>query len=92
MKPGGCNRPGSLTDFMNVLSRSTIPFPPSYGAITSRNQPLITWCYLIKTAQRAAYTLIMTNLEEGGGKVCEGGGKEGGRDHLIESCNGTVKL
>lgn len=26
-----------------------------------------------------AYTLIMTNLGEGGGKVCEGGGREVGR-------------
>lgn len=25
-----------------------------------------------------AYTLIMTNLEKGGGKVCEGGGRGGG--------------
>ncbi len=39
-----------------------------------------------------AYTLIMTNLERGGGKVCEGGGKEGGKGvcgDLIWSWNGT---
>lgn len=76
MKPGECDRPGSLTDFMSVLSRRAIPFPPFYGAITRRNQPLIRWCYLIKTAQCVAYTLIMTNLEKGGSKVCEGGGGE----------------
>lgn len=33
----------------------------------------------------------MTNLEKGGGKVCEGG-RVGMCGHLIESCNGTVKL
>lgn len=71
------------------------PIPPSHGAITSQNQALIRWCYLIKTAQCVAYTLIMTNLEEGGGNVCEGGGKEGHRECvgiLIRNCRGTWKV
>lgn len=54
------------------------PIPPSYGAITRQNQPLIRWCYLIKTAQCVAHTLIVTNLEKEGGRVCDCGGKEGG--------------
>lgn len=33
-----------------------------------------------------AYTLIMTNLEKGGGKACEGG-KEGVCWDLIGSCS-----
>lgn len=85
MKAGECDRPGSLTDFMSVLSRRAIPFSPSYSAITRRNQPLIRWCYLIKAAQCVACTLIMTNLEKEGSKVCKGGGREGVCADLIGS-------